>query len=166
MKVYRGWFEPVRSGNNRTWSRAHVHVFDAPADNDQPMVDLGPLTHHVKHSPDGFAWGYGGSGPAELARCILIDHLGVCSLCEGRGEVVYVEPDHAVRPASDDDPVDARGTCPTCWGERFAVTAAQYQAFKFATVGRWPQDSGWSITAHELDSWLAAGVDTETAGAR
>lgn len=34
------------------------------------------LKHHVKHSPDGFAWGYHGSGPTELARCILWDHLG------------------------------------------------------------------------------------------
>lgn len=24
-----------------------------------------------RHSPDGFQWGYGGSGPAELARAIL-----------------------------------------------------------------------------------------------
>jgi len=31
------------------------------------------LKHHVLHSPDGFNWGYGGSGPAELARCMLID---------------------------------------------------------------------------------------------
>lgn len=30
-----------------------------------------PLIHHVKHSPSGFEWGYEGSGPAELARCIL-----------------------------------------------------------------------------------------------
>lgn len=37
------------------------------------------LAHHVRHSPDGFNWGYGGSGPAELARCILIDHF------EGQG---------------------------------------------------------------------------------
>lgn len=35
------------------------------------------LEHHVLHSPDGFAWGYGGSGPSELARCLLIDALGV-----------------------------------------------------------------------------------------
>lgn len=34
-----------------------------------------PLPHHLHHSPDGFQWGYGGSGPAELARCILWDHL-------------------------------------------------------------------------------------------
>ncbi|RYC66318.1 DUF6166 domain-containing protein [Spirosoma sordidisoli] len=27
------------------------------------------------HSPDGFAWGYGGSGPAQLALAVLIDLL-------------------------------------------------------------------------------------------
>jgi hypothetical protein len=36
-----------------------------------------PLRHHVCHSPTGFEWGYTGNGPAELARCILIDHIGV-----------------------------------------------------------------------------------------
>lgn len=35
-----------------------------------------PLEHHVRHSPDGFSWGYGGSGPSELARCILLDYFG------------------------------------------------------------------------------------------
>jgi len=35
------------------------------------------LRHILRHSPDGFQWGYGGSGPAELARCILIDLLGM-----------------------------------------------------------------------------------------
>ena len=34
------------------------------------------LTHHVYHSPDGFSWGYGGSGPSELAKDILWDLLG------------------------------------------------------------------------------------------
>src|SRR6187551_744291 len=27
------------------------------------------------HSPTGFEWGYGGSGPAQLALAILADHL-------------------------------------------------------------------------------------------
>jgi len=35
------------------------------------------LCHYVRHSPGGFSWGYAGSGPAELARCILIDHYGL-----------------------------------------------------------------------------------------
>lgn len=43
--------------------------------------DTRPLPHPCEspaecHSPDGFEWGYAGSGPAELARCILWDHLG------------------------------------------------------------------------------------------
>lgn len=41
--------------------------------NDLPARPL----HHVKrHSPTGFEWGYGGSGPADLALSILADHLG------------------------------------------------------------------------------------------
>jgi len=35
-----------------------------------------PLEHKVLHSPDGFSWGYGGSGPADLARSLLWDALG------------------------------------------------------------------------------------------
>jgi hypothetical protein len=28
------------------------------------------------HSPTGFEWGFGGSGPAQLALALLADHLG------------------------------------------------------------------------------------------
>jgi len=34
------------------------------------------LAHHVYHSPTGFSWGYGSSGPADLARSILWDLFG------------------------------------------------------------------------------------------
>lgn len=34
------------------------------------------LTFIGRHSPDGFNWGYGGSGPAELALSLLTDALG------------------------------------------------------------------------------------------
>lgn len=30
----------------------------------------------MRHSPTGFAWGYGGSGPAQLALAMLADALG------------------------------------------------------------------------------------------
>ena len=41
--------------------------------NNKPL----PVRHEVlNHSPDGFEWGYGGSGPAQLALAILCDHLG------------------------------------------------------------------------------------------
>src|SRR5690606_28865690 len=35
-----------------------------------------PLVHHPRHSPDGFEWGYGGSGPADLALALLWDRIG------------------------------------------------------------------------------------------
>jgi hypothetical protein len=35
----------------------------------EPRLDL------WNHSPTGFEWGYGGSGPAQLALAILADHL-------------------------------------------------------------------------------------------
>ena len=34
------------------------------------------LAHVVRHSPDGFAWGYSGSGPADCALSILADFTG------------------------------------------------------------------------------------------
>lgn len=41
--------------------------------NGQP---LNPRHDLYNHSPDGFEWGYAGSGPAQLALAILADHLG------------------------------------------------------------------------------------------
>ncbi|MGH7979968.1 MAG: DUF6166 domain-containing protein [Limisphaerales bacterium] len=42
-------------------------------------VDGRPLPERkdlYNHSPTGFEWGYGGSGPAQLALALLADHLG------------------------------------------------------------------------------------------
>ena len=42
-------------------------------------VDGRPLNPRLdlwNHSPTGFEWGYGGSGPAQLALAILADHSG------------------------------------------------------------------------------------------
>jgi Family of unknown function (DUF6166) len=35
------------------------------------------------HSPTGFGWGYGGSGPAQLAVALLADALGDCRTKSG-----------------------------------------------------------------------------------
>lgn len=48
-------------------------------DGDRLKRSLKPLPVRLdlaNHSPDGFEWGYGGSGPAQLALAILADHLG------------------------------------------------------------------------------------------
>jgi hypothetical protein len=36
---------------------------------------LAPRRDLANHSPDGFEWGHGGSGPAQLALALLADHL-------------------------------------------------------------------------------------------
>lgn len=41
--------------------------------NDRP---LHPRLEVHNHSPTGFEWGYGGSGPAQLALALLADHFG------------------------------------------------------------------------------------------
>lgn len=43
---------------------------------DGERLDPRPSQQVFNHSPDGFAWGYGGSGPAQLALAILM-HAGV-----------------------------------------------------------------------------------------
>ncbi len=39
-------------------------------------LDPAPSLAVRNHSPDGFAWGYAGSGPAQLALAILLDRTG------------------------------------------------------------------------------------------
>lgn len=72
-------------------------------------VDGRPLTHVIRHSPTGVEFGYGGSGPADLALSILADHFGENPSDEdvkhGRGEcfVFYQEFKwHFVAPAQSD----------------------------------------------------------------
>jgi hypothetical protein len=86
-----------------------------------------PLRHHVRHSPAGFNWGYGGSGPSELARCILIDHL--------------VPDDWRELIVNDYDRL---------------VPSYLYQQFKADVVAQWPMNRGWELTSDELDNWLKA----------
>ena len=66
MKVYRG-SRPVLPDGRPAGGPAVVTVNGAPIN---PRWDL------RNHSPDGFQWGYSGSGPAQLALAILADHLG------------------------------------------------------------------------------------------
>lgn len=43
---------------------------------DHPIRRLDPRLDLANHSPTGFAWAYGGSGPAQLALAILADVVG------------------------------------------------------------------------------------------
>lgn len=43
-------------------------------------LDPKPSQKMINHSPDGFNWGYGGSGPAQLALAIILE---LNSKCDG-----------------------------------------------------------------------------------
>ena len=62
----------VRETDEGTLGGAKVMVVDGEG----RMRPLPPRNDLRNHSPDGFNWGYGGSGPAQLALAILADHLG------------------------------------------------------------------------------------------
>ena len=64
MKIYKG--KRLNPGEGKISFVVDVEV----------TVNDEPLKHRVHHSPDGFNWGYGGSGPADLARSILWDFIG------------------------------------------------------------------------------------------
>ena len=59
MKLYIG---------RRNFGRAVVEVMEG--------AKYRPLHHIIRHSPTGMEWGYGGSGPGDLALSILTDLLG------------------------------------------------------------------------------------------
>jgi uncharacterized protein (DUF2249 family) len=63
MSYYEGWRDIK--------GEAHVRkVVDGKPRGLRKRLDLD------NHSPDGFEWGYGGSGPAQLALALLADALG------------------------------------------------------------------------------------------
>jgi hypothetical protein len=63
-----GWTEDDL--HTHPWPRV-VHAYAIHDDGHEPRR----VRHHVRHSPSGFEFGYEGSGPAELARCLLIDYF-------------------------------------------------------------------------------------------
>jgi hypothetical protein len=43
---------------------------------DGKKLEFGQIQKLLNHSPDGFNWGYGGSGPAQLALAIVLKLTG------------------------------------------------------------------------------------------
>lgn len=90
-----------------------------------------PLRHIPFHSPAGMEWGYEGSGPADLALAILVDHLR----------------EHPPRTG-------------WLAGEPFARWAARSQAFyhhhpfKRTFVAQFAEH--WELTDADITAWLTA----------
>lgn len=139
-------------GNASGTSDAHtIEVWEAEEIPDGVAFNLlGLLTHHPKHSPTGMSWGYGGSGPADCARSLLIDHLGDnawCTACSGTGRPY---------PSTEEEDGSYRiGRCFSCWGEKTSFTPSLYQAFKFDVIAGLPQHGRWELTSDQIDQWLA-----------
>ena len=68
-RTYRGL--RTSSGENTVWIET-VICRDGPPERSELALGLEVRSH----SPTGFAWGYGGSGPAQLALALLMDALG------------------------------------------------------------------------------------------
>jgi hypothetical protein len=118
-----------------------------------------PLRHVVMHSPTGFAWSYGGSGPADLALSLLVDALGdraTCRTCGGTGEVVFdqdadrevpYDEERHTHPGSErfSEPMG----CMDC--DRGIPRGLPYQEFKWAVVAGLGES--WTLTREQILDW-------------
>ena len=151
--TYHGYPADGPSGN--------VVVIEAPAGTPVSVLpDTGP-------SPAEFSWGYGGCGPAALARCLLIAALGpaaACPACNGAARLILVKDGRLVPGslalAGETDP-DAIIPCPLCDD---GYRAVPHQEFKSGVVAAWDQDSEWVISRSQIIAWLQA-TDPELAAA-
>jgi hypothetical protein len=94
---------------------------------DDGPSDRRPLTHVSYHSPDGFEWGYAGSGPADLALAILADY--------------FEEPPDFVLAALR-----------SMWTPR-SKAAAFHQSFKERFVATEHRDE-WQLHSDDIEAWL------------
>lgn len=122
MKVYSG----TRVFDRESMTHGEVSVVVENVGDDGPS-ERRPLAHISYHSPDGFEWGYAGSGPADLALAILADYF------EESAEFVLA----ALR---------------SMWTPR-SKAAALHQSFKEGCVATEHRDE-WLLPSDEIEAWL------------
>lgn len=83
----------------------------------EPATLLDPRRDILDHSPDGFEWGYQGSGPAQLALAILADHFD-----DERRALLYHQPFKRLVIAALPGPGSAEAHA------TWAITAAEVDA--------------------------------------
>lgn len=80
-----------------------VMVIRARSDGGSALYALPLRLDLANHSPDGFAWGYSGSGPAQLALALLADyyaHAGVIDSTLGHYQAFKAE---VIAPLAQDE---------------------------------------------------------------
>jgi LSD1 subclass zinc finger protein len=92
---------------------------------DETGSTVKPLPHMKYHSPGGLAWGYKGSGAADLARSIL----------------------SAVFPAASKvEQENHRGVS--------GLVDETYQLFKEQVIAHLPEDGEWELSYGDVESWM------------
>ncbi len=86
---------------------------------------LDPKNDLVNHSPDGFSWGYMGSGCSQLALAIMYAYFAEVARLDG------------LEPATID-----------------RATKKVYQYFKRKFIAPLPQDRNFYLTAFEIYEWI------------
>lgn len=119
--------------------------------------DKGPqredLKHLVLHSPDGFEWGYYGSGPSDLALAILADFFGEQptdrELRQGHFDVKEEEFLEA----------DKTSTIAELMERKRLQCSRYHQPFKEAFVAKFEKDA-WKLEEKTVRRW----VEEQSAG--
>jgi hypothetical protein len=120
-----------------TESEMHMEYLEIPLDDEHGVVlkrtVSGVATNVpwlvVDHSPDGFEWGYGGSGPADLALNIL---EAVLRQMGHKGEKISV----------------FRGKC-------FRLAHRLHQDFKWKFISIIDREDGGTIPMREIKAFIA-----------
>lgn len=95
------------------------------------------LEHYGLHSPSGFAWGYGGSGPGETALNILADFFGEHETFTLKALKTSHKAQYKFHPFRH-----------TADGELL------YQVFKRQVIAGFDQHQSWRYTENDLRAWL------------
>jgi hypothetical protein len=110
----------------------------------------------INHSPDGFEWGYGGSGPAQLALALCVDALGgnnkVSGPCAGIDDTGACEP--LCKCALTEPHIKHKCACGNSWYKQSIERARRiYQQFKFAHIAV-IDDDGFAFTGDQVECWI------------
>jgi hypothetical protein len=112
----RAWPQPPPPSVGRSVGAYHGHAEDL--ESTVIVVDeegSRPLYHAVEWSPTGLAWGYGGAGPTDMSRSLLLDRLGYVPhrgvVFAFRDDIVAeLQPDFVLKFADIDDWIDTHTT--------------------------------------------------------